>query len=579
MSKLIKRGDEARKALEAGVNSLADTVKITLGPKGRNVVLDKKYGAPLITNDGVTIAKEIELDDPFENMGAQLVKEVSTKTNDVAGDGTTTATLLAQAMIHEGLKNLAAGANPIVVKKGMAKAVEAAVAEVKKQAKTVDGSKDIARVGAVSSGDEEIGKLIADAMEKVSADGVITIEESKTADTYSEVVEGMQFDRGYITPYMATDMEKMEANLDDPYILITDKKISVIADILPILEQIVQSGKKLLIIAEDVEGEALSTLIVNRLRGTLNVVCVKAPGFGDRRKEMLQDIAILTGGTVISEEVGLELKSATMDMLGRARQVKVTKENTTIVDGAGDSQAIKDRVGQIRTQISTTTSDYDKEKLQERLAKLAGGVAVIKVGVATETEMKEKKLRIEDALNATRAAVEEGVVAGGGTIFVNVIPAVEALLSSVEGDEKTGVRIVAKALEAPIRQIAANAGLDGSVILEKVRTSGKTGYGFDAYKEEYCDMVSAGIIDPAKVTRSALENAASVSAMVLTTESLVADKPEPPAPAAPAGGEMGGMQKTSSPLAFARGLFSWRLGLSAEHKHQALSPPLRLRAG
>ena len=541
MSKLIKRGDEARKALEAGVNSLADTVKITLGPKGRNVVLDKKYGAPLITNDGVTIAKEIELDDPFENMGAQLVKEVSTKTNDVAGDGTTTATLLAQAMIHEGLKNLAAGANPIVVKKGMAKAVEAAVAEVKKQAKTVDGSKDIARVGAVSSGDEEIGKLIADAMEKVSADGVITIEESKTADTYSEVVEGMQFDRCYITPYMATDMEKMEANLDDPYILITDKKISVIADILPILEQIVQSGKKLLIIAEDVEGEALSTLIVNRLRGTLNVVCVKAPGFGDRRKEMLQDIAILTGGTVISEEVGLELKSATMDMLGRARQVKVTKENTTIVDGAGDSQTIKDRVGQIRTQISTTTSDYDKEKLQERLAKLAGGVAVIKVGAATETEMKEKKLRIEDALNATRAAVEEGVVAGGGTIFVNVIPAVEALLSSVEGDEKTGVRIVAKALEAPIRQIAANAGLDGSVILEKVRTSGKTGYGFDAYKEEYCDMVSAGIIDPAKVTRSALENAASVSAMVLTTESLVADKPEPPAPAAPAGGEMGGM--------------------------------------
>ncbi len=541
MSKLIKRGDEARKALEAGVNSLADTVKITLGPKGRNVVLDKKYGAPLITNDGVTIAKEIELDDPFENMGAQLVKEVSTKTNDVAGDGTTTATLLAQAMIHEGLKNLAAGANPIVVKKGMAKAVEAAVAEVKKQAKTVDGSKDIARVGAVSSGDEEIGKLIADAMEKVSADGVITIEESKTADTYSEVVEGMQFDRGYITPYMATDMEKMEANLDDPYILITDKKISVIADILPILEQIVQSGKKLLIIAEDVEGEALSTLIVNRLRGTLNVVCVKAPGFGDRRKEMLQDIAILTGGTVISEEVGLELKSATMDMLGRARQVKVTKENTTIVDGAGDSQTIKDRVGQIRTQISTTTSDYDKEKLQERLAKLAGGVAVIKVGAATETEMKEKKLRIEDALNATRAAVEEGVVAGGGTIFVNVIPAVEALLSSVEGDEKTGVRIVAKALEAPIRQIAANAGLDGSVILEKVRTSGKTGYGFDAYKEEYCDMVAAGIIDPAKVTRSALENAASVSAMVLTTESLVADKPEPPAPAAPAGGEMGGM--------------------------------------
>ena len=540
MSKLIKRGDEARKALEAGVNSLADTVKITLGPKGRNVVLDKKYGAPLITNDGVTIAKEIELDDPFENMGAQLVKEVSTKTNDVAGDGTTTATLLAQAMIREGLKNLAAGANPIVVRKGMSKAVEAAVAEVKKQAKTVDGSKDIARVGAVSSGDEEIGKLIADAMEKVSADGVITIEESKTAETYSEVVEGMQFDRGYITPYMVTDTEKMEANLDDPYILITDKKISVISDILPILEQLVQAGKKLLIIAEDVEGEALSTLIVNRLRGTLNVCCVKAPGFGDRRKEMLQDIATLTGGTVISEEVGLELKTADISMLGRARQVKVTKENTTIVDGSGDAQAIKDRVSQIRAQIAVTTSEYDKEKLQERLAKLAGGVAVIKVGAATETEMKEKKLRIEDALNATRAAVEEGVVAGGGTIFVNIIPAVQALLDTVEGDEKTGVQIVAKALEAPIRQIAANAGLDGSVILEKVRSSGKNGYGFDAYKEEYCDMVASGIIDPAKVTRSALENAASVSAMVLTTESLVADKPEPPAPA-PAAPDMGGM--------------------------------------
>ena len=541
MSKLIMRGDEARKALQAGVDQLADTVKITLGPKGRNVVLDKKYGAPLITNDGVSIAKEVELPDPFENMGAQLVKEVSTKTNDVAGDGTTTATLLAQAMIHEGLKNLAAGANPIVVKKGMAKAVEAAVAEVKKQAKKVDGSNDIARVGAVSSGDEEIGKLIADAMEKVSADGVITIEESKTAETYSEVVEGMQFDRGYITPYMVTDTEKMEAVIDDAYILITDKKISVISDILPILEQLVQSGKKLVIIAEDVEGEALNTLIVNRLRGTLNVVCVKAPGFGDRRKEMLQDIATLTGGTVISEEVGLELKTATIDMLGRARQVKVTKENTTIVDGAGDAQAIKDRVGQIRNQIAVTTSDYDKEKLQERLAKLAGGVAVIKVGAATETEMKEKKLRIEDALNATRAAVEEGVVAGGGTIFVNIIPAVEALLNTVDGDEKTGVRIIAKALEAPIRQIAANAGLDGSVILEKVRNSGKVGYGFDAYKEEYCDMVSAGIIDPAKVTRSALENAASVSAMVLTTESLVADKPEPPTPAAPADPGMGGM--------------------------------------
>ena len=540
MAKLIKRGDEARKALEAGVNTLADTVKVTLGPKGRNVVLDKKYGAPLITNDGVTIAKEVELDDPFENMGAQLVKEVSTKTNDVAGDGTTTATLLAQAMIHEGLKNLAAGANPIVVRKGMAKAVEAAVAEVKKQAKTVDGSKDIARVGAVSSGDEEIGKLIADAMEKVSADGVITIEESKTAETYSEVVEGMQFDRGYITPYMVTDTEKMEAVIDDAYLLITDKKISVISDILPILEQLVQSGKKLVIVAEDVEGEALNTLIVNRLRGTLNVVCVKAPGFGDRRKEMLQDIATLTGGTVISEEVGLELKTADISMLGRARQVKVTKENTTIVDGAGDAAAIKDRVAQIRSQIANTTSEYDKEKLQERLAKLAGGVAVIKVGAATETEMKEKKLRIEDALNATRAAVEECVVAGGGTIFVNIIPAVEALLSTVEGDEKTGVRIIAKALEAPIRQIAANAGLDGSVILEKVRSSGKNGYGFDAYKEEYCDMVSCGIIDPAKVTRSALENAASVSSMVLTTESLVADKPEPPAPA-PAAPDMGGM--------------------------------------
>ena len=541
MSKLIMRGDEARKALQAGVDQLADTVKITLGPKGRNVVLDKKYGAPLITNDGVSIAKEVELPDPFENMGAQLVKEVSTKTNDVAGDGTTTATLLAQAMIHEGLKNLAAGANPIVVKKGMAKAVEAAVAEVKKQAKKVNGSSDIARVGAVSSGDEEIGKLIADAMEKVSADGVITIEESKTAETYSEVVEGMQFDRGYITPYMVTDTEKMEAVIDDAYILITDKKISVISDILPILEQLVQSGKKLVIIAEDVEGEALNTLIVNRLRGTLNVVCVKAPGFGDRRKEMLQDIAVLTGGTVVSEEVGLELKTATIDMLGRARQVKVTKENTTIVDGAGDATAIKDRVAQIRSQIANTTSDYDKEKLQERLAKMAGGVAVIKVGAATETEMKEKKLRIEDALNATRAAVEEGVVAGGGTIFVNVIPAVEALLNTVEGDEKTGVQIIAKALEAPIRQIAANAGLDGSVILEKVRNSGKLGYGFDAYKEEYCDMVAAGISDPAKVTRSALENAASVSAMVLTTESLVADKPEPPAPAAPADPGMGGM--------------------------------------
>ena len=539
LSKLIKRGDEARKALETGVNSLADTVKITLGPKGRNVVLDKKYGSPLITNDGVTIAKEIELDDPFENMGAQLVKEVSTKTNDVAGDGTTTATLLAQAIVGEGLKNLAAGANPIVMKKGVAKAVEAAVASVKADSQKVNGTDDIARVGTVSSGDAMIGKLIAEAMEKVSADGVITIEESKTSETYSEVVEGMMFDRGYISPYMATDMEKMEAVVDDAYILITDKKISVIADILPLLEQMVQSGKKMVIIAEDVEGEALSTLLVNRLRGTLNVVCVKAPGFGDRRKEMLQDIAVLTGGTVVSEEVGLELKTADISLLGRARQVKVTKENTTIVDGAGDSQAIKDRVAQIRSQIANTTSDYDKEKLQERLAKLAGGVAVIKVGAATETEMKEKKLRIEDALNATRAAVEEGVVAGGGTIFVNVVPAVEALVEKLEGDEKTGARIIAKALEAPIRQIAANAGLDGSVILEKVRSSEK-GFGFDAYKEEYCDMVAAGIIDPAKVTRSALENAASVAGMVLTTESLVADKPEPPAPA-PAAPDMGGM--------------------------------------
>ena len=540
MAKIIKRGDEARKALEAGVNQLADTVKVTLGPKGRNVVLDKKFGTPLITNDGVSIAKEIELDDPFENMGAQLVREVSTKTNDVAGDGTTTATLLAQAMIREGLKNLAAGANPIVMKKGMAKAVDAAVAAIRQQSQKVNGTDDIARVGTVSSGDAFIGKLIAEAMEKVSADGVITIEESKTAETYSEVVEGMMFDRGYITPYMVTDTDKMEAVIDDAYILITDKKISVISDILPLLEQLVQAGKKLFIIAEDVEGEALSTLIVNRLRGTLNVVCVKAPGFGDRRKEMLQDIAILTGGQVISEELGLTLKDATVDMLGRARQVKVTKENTIIVDGMGDKQAIADRVAQIRAQISNTTSEYDREKLQERLAKMAGGVAVIKVGAATETEMKEKKLRIEDALNATKAAVEEGIVAGGGTIFVNIIPAVTALLANVDSDEKTGVQIVAKALEEPIRQIAANAGLDGSVILEKVRTSGKNGYGFDAYKEEYCDMIASGIVDPAKVTRSALENAASVSGMVLTTESLVADKPQPAAPAAPAP-DMGGM--------------------------------------
>ena len=537
MAKLIKRGEEARKALEIGVNQLADTVKVTLGPKGRNVVLDKKFGAPLITNDGVTIAKEIELEDPFENMGAQLVKEVSTKTNDVAGDGTTTATLLAQAIVGEGLKNLAAGANPIVMKKGVAKAVEAAVGSIKADSQKVNGTDDIARVGTVSSGDAMIGKLIAEAMEKVSADGVITIEESKTSETYSEVVEGMMFDRGYISPYMATDMEKMEAVVDDAYILITDKKISVIADILPLLEQMVQSGKKMVIIAEDVEGEALSTLLVNRLRGTLNVVCVKAPGFGDRRKEMLQDIAILTGGQVISEELGYELKNADLSMLGRARQVKVTKENTVIVDGAGDSQAIKDRVAQIRSQIGVTTSDYDKEKLQERLAKMAGGVAVIKVGAATETEMKEKKLRIEDALNATKAAVEEGIVSGGGTVFVNAIPAVEKLVEELEGDEKTGARIIAKALEAPIRQIAANAGLDGSVVLENVKKAAK-GTGFDAYKEEYVDMIAAGIVDPAKVTRSALENAASVAAMVLTTESLVADKPEPPAPA-PAGGDMG----------------------------------------
>ena len=540
MAKIICYGEEARKALESGVNQLADTVKITLGPKGRNVVLDKKFGAPLITNDGVTIAKEIELEDPFENMGAQLVKEVSTKTNDVAGDGTTTATLLAQAIIHEGLKNLAAGANPMVMKKGISKATAAAIEAMKANSQKVNGSDDIARVGAVSSGDENIGKLIAEAMEKVGHDGVITIEESKTAETYSEVVEGMQFDRGYITPYMVTDTEKMEANLDDALILITDKKISNIQELLPVLEQVVQAGKKLLIIAEDVEGDALSTLIVNRLRGTLNVVCVKAPGFGDRRKEMLQDIAILTGGQVISEELGLTLKDATVDMLGRARQVKVTKENTIIVDGMGDKQAIADRVAQIRAQIGNTTSEYDREKLQERLAKMAGGVAVIKVGAATETEMKEKKLRIEDALNATKAAVEEGIVAGGGTIFVNIIPAVTALLANVEGDEKTGVQIVAKALEEPIRQIAANAGLDGSVILEKVRTSGKNGYGFDAYKEEYCDMIASGIVDPAKVTRSALENAASVSGMVLTTESLVADKPQPAAPAAPAP-DMGGM--------------------------------------
>ena len=541
MAKQIVYGEEARKALQTGVDKLADTVKITIGPKGRNVVLDKKYGAPLITNDGVTIAKEIELDDPFENMGAQLVKEVSTKTNDVAGDGTTTATLLAQAMIREGLKNLAAGANPIVMKKGMAKAVETAVEAIKANSQKVNGTDDIARVGTVSSGDEFIGKLIAEAMEKVSADGVITIEESKTAETYSEVVEGMMFDRGYITPYMVTDTEKMEAVVDDAYILITDKKISVISDILPILEQLVQSGKKLVIIAEDVEGEALSTLIVNRLRGTLNVVCVKAPGFGDRRKEMLQDIAILTGGQVISEELGYELKSATVDMLGRARQVKVTKENTTIVGGAGDKDAIASRIAQIRNQIEAATSDFDREKLQERLAKLAGGVAVIKVGAATEVEMKDKKLRIEDALNATKAAVQEGVVAGGGTAPINAIPAVRELCDTLEGDERTGAKIVLKALEAPLRQIAKNAGLEGSVIIDKIVSANKPNYGFDAQNEVYVeDMIAAGIVDPTKVTRSALENAASVAEMVLTTESLVAALPEPPAAPA-AGGDMGGM--------------------------------------
>ena len=541
MAKIICYGEEARKALEKGVNQLADTVKITMGPKGRNVVLDKKFGAPLITNDGVTIAKEIERDYPFENMCAQLVKEVSTKTNDVAGDGTTTATLLAQAIIHEGLKNLAAGANPMVMKKGISKATTAAIEAMKANSQKVNGSDDIARVGAVSSGDEAIGTLIAEAMEKVGHDGVITIEESKTAETYSEVVEGMQFDRGYITPYMVTDTEKMEANLDDALILITDKKISNIQELLPVLEQVVQAGKKLLIIAEDVEGDALSTLIVNRLRGTLNVVCVKAPGFGDRRKEMLQDIAILTGGTVISSDVGLELKEAQLSQLGQARQVKVTKENTTIVNGAGSSEEIKARVGQIKSQIEVTTSDYDREKLQERLAKLAGGVAVIKVGAATEVEMKEKKLRIEDALNATRAAVEEGIVAGGGTAYLNAIPAVEKLLAESEGDEKTGVQIVARALTAPVKQIAANAGIDGSVVLEKIRESGKIGYGFDAYKETYCDMIPAGIVDPTKVTRSALENAASIASTLLTTESLVADKPQPAAPAAPAAPDMGGM--------------------------------------
>lgn len=545
MAKNIVFGEEARKALQEGVDKLANAVKVTLGPKGRNVVLDKKYGSPLITNDGVTIAKEIELDDPFENMGAQLVKEVSVKTNDAAGDGTTTATVLAQAMIAEGMKNVAAGANPMIVKKGIKSAVDATVSTIVKNSKKISGSDDIARVATVSSGDEVIGKLIAEAMEKVSADGVITVEESKTAETYSEVVEGMQFDRGYITPYMVTDSDKMEAVIDDALLLITDKKISNIQEILPLLEQIVQSGKKLVIIAEDIEGEALSTLIVNKLRGTFTCVGVKAPGFGDRRKEMLRDIAILTGGEVISEELGLELKDTTMEQLGRARQVKITKENTIIVDGAGKKADIKDRVAQIRNQITTTTSDFDREKLQERLAKLSGGVAVIKVGAATEIEMKEKKLRIEDALAATKAAVEEGIVAGGGVALLNAIPQVKKLAEKTQGDEKTGVNIVLKSLESPIRQIAYNAGIEGSVIVDKILNSGKKNYGFNAYDETYGDMMDAGIVDPTKVTRSALENAASVAAMVLTTESLVADKKEDAAAAnaaaAAAAAQAGGM--------------------------------------
>ena len=540
MAKQIIFGEEARKAIERGVNQLADTVKITLGPKGRNVVLDKKFGAPLITNDGVTIAKEIELEDPFENMGAQLIKEVSTKTNDVAGDGTTSATVLAQAMINEGLKNLAAGANPMTMKRGIKKATDAAVEAIRANSQPVSGSGDIARVGAISSGDDVIGTLIAEAMEKVSQNGVITIEESKTADTYSEVVEGMQFDRGYLSPYMATDTEKMEAVLEDALILITDKKVTNIQEILPLLEQIVKAGRKLLIIAEDVEGEALATIILNKLRGTFTCVCVKAPGFGDRRTELLQDIAVLTGGQVISSDLGMELKDAQIEMLGQARQVKVTKENTVIVDGAGEAADIKARIAQINAQIETTTSEYDKEKLQERLAKLSGGVAVIKVGAATETEMKEKKLRIEDALNATRAAVEEGIVAGGGTAYVAAAKAADALVATLDGDEKTGASIIAKALRAPIMQIAANAGLEGAVILDKVYGSEEASYGFDAAAEQYGNMIQLGIIDPTKVCRSALENASSVASMVLTTESLVTDIPTPPAPvAAPAGGDMG----------------------------------------
>ncbi len=537
MSKEILYGEDARRALERGINQLANTVKVTMGPKGRNVVLDRKYGTPQITNDGVTIAREVEMDDIFENQGAQLVKEVATKTNDVAGDGTTTATLLAQAFVREGMKNVAAGANPVVVKKGIQKAVDTAIEAIRLNSQAVSGTEDIARVASVSSGDESIGKLIAEAMEKVTADGVITVEESKTAETYSEVVEGMQFDRGYITPYMATDTEKMEAVLDDAYLLITDKKISNIQELLPLLEQVVQAGRKLLIIAEDVEGEALSTLILNKLRGTFSCVAVKAPGFGDRRKEMLKDIATLTGGEVISSELGLDLKDTTLDQLGHAATVRVTKENTIIVGGLGDAEAIKARVDMIRNELENTTSDFDREKLQERLAKLAGGVAIIKVGAATETEMKEKKLRIEDALNATRAAVEEGIVAGGGTAYVNAIPAVAKLVTKVEGDEKTGVRIVMKTLEEPMKQIAVNAGVDGSVVIEKVKNAKRVGYGFDAYNEVYCDMIKAGIVDPTKVNRSALQNAASVAALVLTTEAIVAEKKEP-APAAPAAGGM-----------------------------------------
>ncbi len=541
MAKQILYGNEARTALQAGIDKLSDTVKVTLGPKGRNVVLGKKFGAPLITNDGVTIAKDVELEDAFENMGAQLVREVATKTNDVAGDGTTTATLLAQAIVREGLKNVTAGANPMVMRKGIEKAVETAVAAIKQNSETVKGSDDIARVGTVSSGDEEVGKLIAEAMEKVSAEGVITIEESKTAETGLEVVEGMQFDRGYISPYMITDTDKMEAVIDDPYILITDKKISVIQEILPLLEQLVKTGKKLVIIAEDVEGDALATLLVNRLRGNFTCVCVKAPGFGDRRKAMLQDIAVLTGGTVISSDLNMELTDTQITDLGRARQIRVTKDNTVIVDGMGDPDAIQARAHEIKASIEVTTSDYDREKLQERYAKMVGGVAVIRVGAATEVAMKEQKLRVEDALNATKAAVEEGIVAGGGTAFVNAIPAVEKLVAKLSGDEKTGAQIIAKALEAPIRQIAGNAGVDGSVVFEKIRSSRKTGFGYDAYNEKYVDMIPSGIVDPTKVTRSALENAASIAACVLTTESLVVDKPDPQADAAMAAAAQGGM--------------------------------------